>query len=103
MKTKKRNRTPHIRILVRGRPLSVDLLVYVAVINPIMAIPQLYLILTTETKGISVLTWVTWLCMSFLWLAYGIKHQLKPIILIQTCWILVDTAVIVALLIKNVS
>lgn len=101
MKTKKQNHVPHLRVLVRGKPISVDMLVYIAVINPVMAIPQLYIILTTDVKGVSVITWATWLCVSFIWLAYGLKHRLKPIIIIQLCWIVVDTAIVAALLLKN--
>jgi hypothetical protein len=92
---------PHVKVLVRGKPISVDTIIYIAIINPIMAIPQLYLILTTDGKGVSTITWVTWLSLSFIWLAYGIKHKLKPIILIQSCWIVIDSAIVLALILKS--
>jgi len=101
MTIKKPRNIPHLKVLVRGKKISVDKLVYIALINPIMAIPQLYLILRNETAGVSLITWVTFLIVAVVWLFYGLKHRIKPIILVQSAWIIIDSAIVTGLLLNR--
>jgi len=101
MTTKIPKRIPHIKLLVRGKPLSVDKLVYIALISPVMALPQLYLILTGDAAGVSVVTWATFLTVAVVWLAYGVKHRIKPIIVLQSVWIIVDAAIVAGILLQS--
>ncbi len=82
------------------KKIPVNHLVYFAIISPIMTLPQLFTIWTSKTIGISLLTWVAYLTVATIWLIYGVKYKIKPIIVIQTIWIAVDTAIVAGLLIR---
>lgn len=100
--TIKRPKTiPHLKVLVRGKKISVDKLVYIALVNPVMAIPQLYLILQGDAIGVSLITWATFLVVAVIWLFYGLKHRIKPIIYVQLAWIVVDSAIVAGLLLNR--
>lgn len=68
----------------------------VGIVGPLVSIPQLIEIYVRHNvQGISVLSWTGYAVLSVLWLAYGIVHREKPIILTQFLWLLVNVAVIV--------
>ncbi len=62
---------------------KLDLLVtIVAVISPILTLPQVFLIYSTQSaQGVSPLSWAGFVFTSCVWLAYGIAHQQRPIII----------------------
>lgn len=71
----------------------------VAVIHPLTATPQVYEIYSTQNvTGVSLLTWFGFMLLGFVFLAYGIVHNLKPIILTQTLWFAVDFAIVIGVL-----
>ncbi len=68
---------------------AIDTWVYFAVIfGPIMTVPQLYDIWILKQTGISVISWAAYLITACVWLAYGLKHRDKPIIAVQSLWLL---------------
>ena len=91
----------NIRVLIRDRQIPVDQVVYVALISPIMTLPQLYNVWKGNSGGVSFITWIAYLCVATMWLLYGLKYKIKPIIVVQTCWIVVDSAVVLGLLIHR--
>lgn len=71
-----------------------------AVIHPLMAVPQVVLIYATEqAAGLSMFTWAAWLVLGMVFLTYGLAHRLRPYILMQVLWVIVDVLVIVGILI----
>ena len=90
----------HQRTQKKKKPLSsIDYLIYLAVIfGPIMTIPQLSMIWIEGKKESSIVSWGSYLLISCLWLAYGIKHKQKPIIIVQIIWIFLDTLIVIGLL-----
>ncbi|MFH1421042.1 MAG: SemiSWEET family transporter [Candidatus Aenigmatarchaeota archaeon] len=72
-----------------------DKIIYiVAVFGPIMTIPQAYnVVVQRNTAGISAPTWGTYLVISIFWLTYGIAHKEKPIILANSCFIVLNTLI----------
>ena len=69
---------------------------FVAVGSPVLTIPQLMKIWADRNaSGVSVITWTAYFVAASFWLAYGIVHREKPIILTNTLWILVTTLVII--------
>ena len=71
-----------------------------AVIHPLMALPQVYKIYSTQQAGdLSMFMWIAWLLLGTVFLAYGLVHGLKPYILMQILWIIIDVLVISGILI----
>ena len=69
---------------------------FVAITGPIMTIPQLSKIwIEQSAAGVSMITWIAYLVTAIFWLLYGIVHKEKPIIITNTLWIVLDSAVIV--------
>ena len=66
-----------------------------------MTLPQLYTIWKGNAVGVSFITWVAYLFVASIWLLYGIKYKIKPIIVVQSCWLLVDSVVVLGLLIRR--
>jgi len=66
-----------------------------ALITPIMTLPQVAKIwVDKNASGISLISWVTYLFAAFFWLAYGIVHKEKPIILTNVLWIGLHSVII---------
>lgn len=78
----------------------IDTLVNVAaVIHPLSALPQVYTIYASQNvTGVSLWTWLGFMIIGFIFLAYGISHRLKPIIVTQVLWFIVDAMVIIGVL-----
>jgi uncharacterized protein with PQ loop repeat len=78
---------------------QIDKLIYFAVfIGPLLTLPQVYTIWMEDQKGVSIVSWVAYLVASVIWLLYGIKHNDKPIILVEIIWISLEILIIVGLL-----
>lgn len=70
-----------------------------AVIHPLTATPQVYAIYSTQdVSGVSLWTWLGFILLGFIFLAYGIVHNLRPIILTQVLWFAVDFAIVIGIL-----
>lgn len=84
---------PHPKRWVRALD---RLLVVVAVIAPLVSLPQIYRIVSTKSAtGVSPLTWGLFALFDIPWLVYGIVHKARPIIIAYTMWIIVNCAVVV--------
>ena len=84
-----------------SRPIINDDVVYLAIVSPIMTIPQLMIIWSGQAQGVSKITWIAYLCVASIMLSYALKHRLKPLIVVQTCWVLVDSALVAGLLLRH--
>ncbi len=73
-----------------------DTIIYpVALIGPILAIPQVLKIWSEkDASSIALITWVLLIIPAFLWVIYGFSHKEKPIILSSSAWILIYLLVI---------
>ena len=80
----------------------IDKLVIVAVVGgPAFTVPQAYEVWFQECQGVSVWSWGAYLVIAVIWLLYGLKHREKPIILSQLLWILLDSAVVLGIILKQ--
>ncbi len=74
----------------------------VALIGPLATIPQVYpVFMTQDTKGLSLVTWTVWVLLSCVWLVYGLLHKEMPIVLSNIIYIILQGAVVVAILLYN--
>lgn len=71
---------------------------FVAITEPLMTIPQIVQIYGSHDTGVSVLTWALYLGASFVWLVYGLKTRNLPIIITDALWIIVETVVILGVI-----
>lgn len=70
-----------------------------AVIHPLTATPQVYAIYTSHNaSGVSLWTWLGFMLLGLVFLAYGVVHNLKPILVTQTLWFIVDILIVVGIL-----
>ncbi len=81
----------------QAKPLLVDRLTYlVAAIEPIVTIPQLYVIFRDKSaEGIAISSWVGYQLFTLVWLWYGIVHKEKVIIFYQACWLVLQQLIII--------
>ena len=99
---------------IRGKeyqliPTREDLVVFcdktvylVGLISPIMTLPQIIIIFRNgSADGIVASSWITYLFVSFFWLIYGILHREKPIIFINSAWILIHAMMVTGIYIYS--
>lgn len=70
-----------------------------AIIHPLTALPQVYKIYATKVVvGISLCTWLGFMVLGSIFLAYGLVHRIKPLIVTQVLWFIVDTLIVMGIL-----
>jgi uncharacterized protein with PQ loop repeat len=68
-------------------------------VGPLTSLPQLHIIVTThQTAGVSLLTWWLFVASAALWLVYSIAHRAWPVMISAVCSIVVELAVIAAVI-----
>lgn len=66
-----------------------------AIIHPLTALPQVYQIYAThDVSGVSLWTWLSFMTLGLIFLAYGILHKIKPFIVTQVLWFIIDFLVV---------
>jgi uncharacterized protein with PQ loop repeat len=78
-----------------------DRLIYVVgILSPIMTIPQILQVwVEKNAAGVSLVSWFSFLIFSFFWLAYGLMHKEKPIIVMYSCLIVMNAIVVAGVLV----
>jgi uncharacterized protein with PQ loop repeat len=91
----KKEKYPHPKKWKR----SIDKLVYIiAIAGPIVSLAQVYEIWYHKTAvGVSLITWIGYFLGAFVWLAYGIAHNEKPLILNSVLWIIIEAMIVVGI------
>ncbi|MGK2896172.1 MAG: hypothetical protein ACSLEY_01020 [Candidatus Saccharimonadales bacterium] len=80
-----------------------DKLVFgVSLLYPLSALPQVFDIFYSNSEGVSILSWTIFMLCSALFLAYGLKHKVPPMIVSNSLWVVVDGLVITGLLLKTI-
>ena len=71
----------------------------IALAGPLFTLPQVWKIYLTRTAaGVSLTTWSAYALLNIAWLAYGIKHQERMIILNNLFWLIVNSAVAIGVI-----
>jgi len=71
----------------------------VAVIEPIMTIPQAWTIwMNKSAQDVSLLSWSVFLIAAAVWLVYGLKLKSWPLIITSSLWIVLDLIVVVGII-----
>jgi len=87
----------------KKKKLSVfDVIVVIAsFMYPLSGIPQVIQIFQGTTDGVSLISWVGFLTFASIFLIYGLKHRVTPMIIANSIWIVVDSLVIIGYLLNN--
>ncbi|MGV9001839.1 MAG: PQ-loop domain-containing transporter [Candidatus Saccharimonadaceae bacterium] len=79
-----------------------ELMTIASLIHPLTAIPQVYSIYSTQdVSGVSLWTWLGFMVIGSIFLLYAILHKLKPLIVNQTLWFIVDFMVVIGVMLFN--
>ncbi len=71
-----------------------------AVVHPLTALPQVYSVYSThDVSGISLWTWLGFMLLGLIFLSYGIVHKIKPFIVTQVLWFVIDFLIVIGVLI----
>ena len=72
----------------------------VAVVMPLTVIPQIYKIFYYQiATGVSLLMWILYSILCVPMLIYGLVHKVKPIVVLNFFWLIMQVIVIVGVLI----
>lgn len=65
------------------------------IIGPAGAIPQVYKIYATQdASSISLIMFANNLFLNVVWFTYGYLHKEKPLMLLYSCWAVINTAIV---------
>lgn len=87
--------------LKKERTLLDSLTIAVGIAGPLYALPQLYLVWTGPAEGVSLITWLGFLLTAVILLAYSVLYRLKPLIISNILWIIIEGGIIIGLLLKH--
>jgi uncharacterized protein with PQ loop repeat len=66
-----------------------------AIVHPATAAPQVIQIYATHSAvGVAPLTWLSFMAIGTVFLAYGLLHKIKPMIVTQILWFVIDAAIL---------
>ncbi len=82
---------------------NVDILAYIVGIGGnIAVIPQIIKAWESDAPGLAILTWILFICIGFIWLAYAILHKQKPLIIAQIVGISCNMLVVGGWIFNNI-
>ena len=68
---------------------------------PLSSIPQAIQIFHGSTDGVSIYSWVSFAVFAAIFLTYGLKHRIVPMVITNSLWVVMDSIVIVGLLLNS--
>ena len=90
----------HFHISKKRKLSLVDKAAVVAVfLYPLSGIPQVIEVFRGNTGGVSLLAWFGFMLFSFLFLIYGLAYKIKPMIITNILWFIVEGLVVTGILI----
>lgn len=104
---------PHtpIHIATKKKPLTKSpvhpytnldrVVLVVSVLYPFSALPQAIAVFSGRTEGVSLVSWMFFFCCATLFLIYGVRRRVPPMIVSNSIWIVMDALVIVGLLLNS--
>jgi uncharacterized protein with PQ loop repeat len=76
----------------------------IAFLYPLTGVPQIVTVFTTQkAEGVSLVSWCGFLVVGVIYLFYALMHRLKPLIIAQAFWLIVDALVIVGVLLYGTN
>lgn len=69
-----------------------------AFLYPLSGIPQVIEVYNGQVDGVSLLSWLSFIAFSALFLSYGLIHKITPMIITNTLWLGVDGLVVIGMI-----
>lgn len=93
----------HMSRTVEKRVL--DRTIYIASLaGPLTAMPQIYTIFSSQSAvGVSIWSWIMGLGFSAIWITYAVFYKIKPILIQQSLWTMIDLIIITGIMMYNQS
>ena len=73
-----------------------------AFVYPLTGVPQIYEVFRGNISGVSAAAWLGFIVFSILFLAYGVVHRIKPMVITNALWLVVDSLVIIGVIVHSV-
>lgn len=87
---------------INYKKLTEHLALVVGIIQPLTALPQIMLLADgRDASGVSLWSWLLPDISGLFFLAYGISHKLRPIIVTQALWFILQTIVVVQIILYD--
>ncbi len=84
----------------KGETLLGKFALIVALVEPLMTLPQVYDVwIRRETSGVSLTTWSFFTFTAVVWFFYGIQIKNTPIVISSALWIVVEGSIVAGVLI----
>lgn len=80
------------------RSLYENSIIAASYVYPLTGIPQAITVLQGNIEGVSVISWASFAIFGILFLSYGIKHKVKPMIIVNSLWLVIDIIIVAAVL-----
>ena len=74
------------------------LVLVVSVLYPLSALPQAIAVFSGKTEGVAILSWLVFMICASLFLVYGIRRRVPPMIVSNSIWIVMDALVVFGVL-----
>lgn len=74
------------------------LVLFISILYPLSAIPQLVGIFKGNIDGVSIVSWAGFFVCASLFLVYGLRHKVWPMILSNALWVAVDGLVVIGIM-----
>lgn len=75
---------------------------FVAIVNPLMTLPQAITIWTSQSaQDVSLTTWVAYAISAICWMIYSIIHRETALLINSVIWFVLELVVIAGILIHN--
>ena len=79
------------------------LVLFVSIIYPLSALPQAVEVFRGNTEGVSIISWLAFMLCAGLFLIYGLKNKVFPMVVSNSLWIVTDGLVVTGLLMALLS
>jgi uncharacterized protein with PQ loop repeat len=71
------------------------IIIVAAFVYPMSALPQIFDVFSGKAEGVSVISWLCFAVFSALFLVYGLVHKVRPMIVTNLLWIIIEVTVVV--------
>lgn len=98
----RQNHLLHVRLSKQRRLSYLDkLAMVVAFLYPLSGVPQVIEVFTNGSEGVSLLSWAGFALFSLLFLLYSVAHRIKPMIITNMLWLIVDSLVVIGIIVQR--
>lgn len=90
-----------VKILTPKLGLFDRIVLVVSVMYPLSALPQAIAVFSGNAEGVSLLSWGFFLVCASLFLTYGIRRRVLPMIVSNSIWLVMDALVVIGIFLSG--